>query len=72
MSMSRTQIPILIGENYKHVMCSAFVIEEGDTVTVTMTAKGPDAATLAALMTSGEPQALQFVAIPITPRNTNL
>lgn len=65
--LSHTQVPVLIGENYKHVMCEASIIEEGDTVTVTIAAKGSDASTLVALMTGGEPMALQFVAIPVTP-----
>lgn len=66
----RTQIPVLIGHNYEHVMCQAVINVEGDSVTVTMAAKGTEARELLALMTESEIMALSFVAIPVTPRNT--
>lgn len=66
----RKQIPVLVGHNYEHVMCQAVVNVEGDTVTVTMSAKGPQARELLAVTTENELMALSFVAIPVTPRNT--
>lgn len=64
-------IPVLVGHNYEHVMCRAVIEEEGDTVTVTMTAKGRDAVELQSILTSGELMALSFVAVPVLPRNTD-
>lgn len=64
------QIPVLIGHDYEHVMCKAVINVEGDSVTVTMAAKGTEARELLALMTENEIMALSFVAIPVTPRNT--
>jgi hypothetical protein len=67
-----TQIPVLMGDNYEHIMCHAAVHEEGDTVTITMSAKGSEGRDLSALLTTetGELVALSFVAIPVRPRNT--
>lgn len=69
---TNTQIPILIGDNYKNLMGHADLIEEGNVVQlfISITAEGTDAKDLVALMTSGEPQALKFVAIPVSPRTT--
>lgn len=69
------QIPILIGEDYRHLMGTAEILEleeEGKAkVIFSVTADGRpnDARDLVALFTTGE-LALQFVAIPVTPRST--
>ncbi len=68
--IAETQIPILIGEGYDHIMCHAYILEQGETVTLRLSAKGQEASTLLAILSSGEPQALQFVAIPVQPRTT--
>jgi hypothetical protein len=68
---TQLQVPVLIGQNYEHVMCHATIYEEGDTITITMSARGSDAAQIAAAMTEGELLALSFVAIPARPRNTD-
>lgn len=68
-----TQIPILFGgEGYEHVMASAEMLEShsGVTVSIVFSADGPRANDLVALLTSGEPQGLRFVAIPVTPPST--
>lgn len=67
---THVQIPVLIGHNYEHVMCKAVINVEGDTVTVTMAAKGSDGRELLEVMNQSEIMALSFVAIPVTPRNT--
>jgi hypothetical protein len=48
------------------------MVEEGNGIklVISITAEGTDAKDLVALMTSGEPQALRFVAIPVSPRTT--
>lgn len=71
MAVTRRQLPVLIGMDYKHIMCEAVIIEENDAVTITMTAKGQDANDLISVMTAQEPVALSFVAIPVKPRATN-
>jgi hypothetical protein len=69
------QIPILIGEDYRHLMGTAEILEEVENsrakVVLSVTASGApeDARDLVALFTTGE-LALQFVAIPVTPRST--
>ena len=68
--VTRTQIPILIGDNYRHVMSSAVILEQENTVSLTLTVEGFEADNLLALLASGEPQALQFVPIPVNPRKT--
>lgn len=74
MTTHNIQIPILIGDNYRHVMGKATVeeLEHSGLVIVTLeiTTGGQNARDLVALMTSGEPQALQFVAIPVRPGTT--
>lgn len=70
-SQIHVNIPVLVGHNYEHVMCRAVIEEEGDTVTVTMTATGKNAVELQHLMTTGELMALSFVAIPVIPRSTD-
>lgn len=66
---AHTQIPVIVGDNYQHIMCEATVTEEDDLVRVVMIAEGADANDLLAVMTAGEPMALQFVAIPVTSRS---
>lgn len=72
--LTNTQIPILTGPDYQHIMCEARILEDGDnvTVTMTMTATGQAANGLVETLTSGEPMALSFVAIPVSPRSTQL
>lgn len=64
------QIPVLTGFDYEHVMCKADIVEDDNTVTITMVAKDSEARDLLALMTGGGLMALSFVAIPVTPRST--
>lgn len=74
---THVQIPILIGPEYRHLMGTAEILEieeKGQAkVTISVTADGSptDAKDLVALMTAGD-FALQFVAIPVTPRSTKL
>lgn len=69
------QIPVLIGEGYRHLMGTAEILEEEEKgqakVVLSITASGApnDARDLVALFTTGE-LALQFVAIPVTPHST--
>lgn len=70
---SVTQIPVLLGgNNYRHVMGTVEWEQDGDNVkmVLSVSATGENASDLVAYLTSGEPQALQFVAIPVTPRRT--
>lgn len=63
-----TVIPIFLREG-DHVMGEVTARVQGDSVALSMvvTATGPRASDLVAILTSGEPQALRFVAIPVTP-----
>lgn len=65
-------IPLLIGDGYDHIMAQADILESHNSVTVNIivTADGEKANDLVALLTSGEPQGLRFVAIPVTPPST--
>ena len=63
-------IPVLLGNNYEHIMARADIVEEGDEITVTIKAKGGDALDLAEVFTSSEPLALSFVAIPVKPHSS--
>ena len=64
----KTQIPVLIGEK-SPVMCMATITADENTVTISMVADGPQARDLVAFMAATEPQALAFVAIPVTPHD---
>lgn len=66
------QVPLLIGENYRHVMGSLTMISEPGHIELGLTfvADGVDANDLIALLTAGEQLALKVVAIPVIPRST--
>ena len=62
------RIPVLIGENYQHVMAFARMVEEDDgNVTITMTTQGNEGQELLSWLSGGAPVALTVVAIPVTP-----
>lgn len=64
-----TQVPVLLGDGYEHIMATADVVMNDVYVVVNIqiTETGEKANDLVALFTSGEPQGLKFVAIPVTP-----
>ena len=62
-----TQIPVLLGYDYQHVMGHADIYEEGYEITIMIRAGGENARDLAELFQSGEPQAISFVSIPVMP-----
>lgn len=65
MRASKRDIPILLGNNYEHVMGRADIVEEGDEIIITVRAKGREAGELASLLTAMEPMALSFVGVPL-------
>jgi hypothetical protein len=70
--ISKTQIPVIIGDDYQHVMCEATIIQQNDVVTITMTANGQSANDLMAVLTATEPMGLSFIAIPVTPHKLRI
>ena len=67
-------MPVLLGPNRQHVMARVEWMEDGNEakLVVTIDASGADAKDLVAIMNFGSPMAIQFVAIPVTPRSTQI
>lgn len=66
------QIPIILAPNYeKHLMATAEVTKEGDSVTINISAEGAEAVNLVDFLTNGEPVGLSFVPIPVARRGTH-
>lgn len=70
---SEMMMPILIGENYENLMSDVVFLQDGWHVEMTLkvSATGPEAMGLLAYLTSGSPQALQFVPVPVAPYVTS-
>lgn len=65
----KTQIPIITGQNYEHIMGDVAIIESDVvTIEIRVCASGKEASNLITLLTAGEPMGLSFVALPVTPR----
>lgn len=66
-----TLVPVLLHTNsYGHIMARVGYLIDNDHVelNLSLVVDGKDAEDLVAILTSGEPQGLQFVAIPVIPR----
>lgn len=71
-NITKRQIPVMLGEDYQHVMGEAIIMEQNDVVTVTITAKGTNARDLIAVLSAMEPMGLSFIAIPVTPHQPRI
>lgn len=72
MPETKRLLPVLIGENYEHVMAQASVSQDRPgKVTITIEATGKDGDILADFLTAAEPIALSFAGIPVQPRKKN-
>lgn len=74
MSPRRTErpIPVLLGDDYAHVMAHAVIEEDPGKTTVTIVAEGRAADILGAFLTAPEPVAVSFSGIPVQPRKKNI
>ncbi len=61
-------LPVLIGDDYEHLMTRCTVDEEPGKTTVTIVAEGEASKYLADFLTAAEPIALSFAGIPVQPR----
>lgn len=66
---AQVDIPVLVGDNYEHIMARADVDvdTENTEVTITIKKKGRESLALAEILTTGEIVALSFVAVPVKP-----
>lgn len=69
---SARPMPILIADNYEHIMAHADIVEEPNKTSITITVEGEHARYFAACVTSTEPVALSFAGIPVQPRKKNI
>ena len=74
---SEITIPILIPgkeDSQEYVMALGDMLADGNEIRVSMNfvAVGDNARDLVAALTAGEPQALRFVAIPVSNRTTQI
>lgn len=65
--IGKFEMPVLLGNNYEHVMGQGNIFEEGGEVTITIKAKGTAARDLLILFENMPPMALSFAGIPVQP-----
>lgn len=61
------QVPVLLGQNYEHVMARADIVEEGDEMTITIKAKGREFVNMQNVVAQIDILAVSFVGIPVKP-----
>lgn len=59
------KLPVLIGNDYKHLMATAQIVRSPNKVTIEIIAEGENGQALAAFLEEVEPIGLKFVAIPV-------
>ena len=66
----QVNVPVLTGNDYKHVIARGDISIEGDDVVITISAKGRVGLELSEALTSGEIVALSFSAVPAQPHTS--
>lgn len=62
-------LPVLIGDNYEHVMGKAYIEQTPNSVVITIQVYGNDARTLGDFVAAEEVVALSFSGVPVVPHH---
>lgn len=61
-------MPILIGENYEHIMGLTKIVQTPESTTITIVIEGKNARLVGDFVAAGEIVALSFAGVPVRPR----
>ena len=66
--ITEKKLPILIGDNYQHIMGHAKIVQTPESVTITIEVEGPNSRLVGDFVAAGEVVALSFAGVPVRPR----